>query len=76
MLMLTNTSSFSHKQHIVIFSHISERDGGNILRKLAQALHQRHVPIQHLIISTYEQSLDGSQDAGKRLIPRNLRLPY
>ena len=44
------------------------------MRKLAQALHQRQVPIEHLIISTYDQSLDGTQDAGKRLVSQSLRL--
>lgn len=53
--------------NIIIFSHISERDGAALLRCIATALQERHTLIQYLIVSTYDQSLDGVNDAGELL---------
>ena len=44
---------------------MSQRDGESLLRYLAEVLHQRSIAIQHLIISTYEQHLDGTEDSGE-----------
>ena len=50
---------------VVIFSHISERDGAAILRTLAQTLRDSSVSVDHLVISTYEERLDGTKDIGE-----------
>lgn len=55
---------------IIIFSHISERDGATLLRCIASTLQERHTSIQYLIISTYEQRLDGVNDTGELLTRR------
>lgn len=52
---------------VLIFSHISERDGAAILRAIAKTLSDHKVSIHHLIISTYEERLDGTRDIGKLL---------
>ena len=51
--------------HIVIFSQISERDGATLLRCIAAALQERHIVVQYLIVTTYEQRLDRINDTGK-----------
>ena len=49
---------------MLIFSHISERDGAAILWNIAKTLRENDVSIDHLIISTYEERLDGTKDIG------------
>lgn len=50
---------------VLIFSHISERDGAAILRAIAKILREHEVSIHHLMISTYEERLDGTREIGK-----------
>lgn len=50
--------------HVLIFSHISERDGAAILRELATTLREHNILIHHLILSTYKERLDGLEDIG------------
>lgn len=50
---------------VLIFSHISERDGAAILRAIAKTLREHEVSVHHLIISTYEERLDGTREMGK-----------
>lgn len=50
---------------MMIFSHISERDGPALLRCIANTLKLRNISLQCLIISTYDQRLDGINDAGE-----------
>lgn len=50
---------------VVIFSHISERDGAAIVRILAKTLRGTNVSVDHLVISTYEERLDGTKDLGE-----------
>ena len=45
---------------ILIFSHISDRDGAALLRLIAQTLKEQNVSIQHLILSTYDETLNGT----------------
>ena len=59
--------------NIIVFSQISERDGAALLRSIASTLQERHTPIQYLIISTYDQRLDGTNDAGE-CIRRGLQI--
>jgi len=49
---------------VLIFSHISERDGAAILRTVAKTLQENDVSVDHLVITTYEERLDGTQDLG------------
>ena len=53
---------------VVIFSHISERDGAAILRILAKTLRDANVSVDHLVISTYEERLDGTKDVGELIM--------
>lgn len=50
---------------MMIFSHISERDGPALLRCIANTLKSRNIILQRLIISTYDQRLDGIRDADR-----------
>ena len=50
---------------VLIFSHISERDGAAILQALAKTLRENDVLMDHLIISTYEERLDGTKGSGE-----------
>ncbi|KAL8725125.1 MAG: hypothetical protein Q9181_006537 [Wetmoreana brouardii] len=45
---------------ILIFSHISKRDGAALLKGVAEALHRGGLQIQHVILSTYEEQQDGA----------------
>ncbi|KAL8906531.1 MAG: hypothetical protein Q9207_001969 [Kuettlingeria erythrocarpa] len=45
---------------VLIFSHISERDGAALLKGVAEALHRGGLQIQHVILSTYEERQDGA----------------
>lgn len=49
---------------MLVFSHISERDGAAILRTIAKTLQENYVSVDYLIITTYEERLDGTQDLG------------
>ena len=49
---------------ILIFSHISERDGAALLKGVAEALHRGGLQIQHVILSTYEEQQDGAASMG------------
>lgn len=50
---------------MLVFSHISERDGAAILWTIAKTLRENDVSIDHLVISTYEERLDGTKDIGQ-----------
>ena len=50
---------------VLVFSHISERDGAAILRTLAKNLRENDVLIDRLVISTYKERLDGTKDSGE-----------
>lgn len=50
---------------VLIFSHISARDGVAILCNLATTLQEHNILIHHLIVSTYKERLDGLEDIGK-----------
>ena len=50
---------------MLIFSHISERDGAGLLETLAKTLKSRKVDLKCLILTTYDQRLDGIEDFGK-----------
>lgn len=54
---------------VLIFSHISERDGAAILRVISKVLQESAVTIGHLIITTYEERLDGEEDLGRLFYP-------
>lgn len=58
-------SIFGQVPHTVIFSQISERDGAALLRCIAATLQERHILIQSLIVTTYEQRLDRINDTGE-----------
>lgn len=49
----------------MIFSHISERDGVELLRNIAQTLHEAGIKLQHVIFSTYQEKADGTIRVGK-----------
>lgn len=49
---------------ILIFSHISERDGAALLKGFAEALQKSGLQIQHVILSTYDERQDGSVSVG------------
>ena len=57
-------SSTTSVPRILIFSHISDRDGAALLRSIAKTLQERGILIQHLILSTYDERLDGSTPPG------------
>ena len=50
---------------VLIFSHISERDGPAMLRIIAQTLQEHSVTIDHLILTTYQERLDEQQSIGE-----------
>lgn len=50
---------------VLFFSHISERDAAATLRAITKTLREHEVSIHHLIISTYEERLDGTREIGK-----------
>lgn len=50
---------------MMIFSHISERDGAALLSCIANTLKLRNITLQRLILSTYDQRLDGINDADR-----------
>lgn len=52
---------------ILIFSHISERDGAAMLRIIAQTFQKNKLVIECLILSTYKERLDGTSESGKAL---------
>ena len=49
---------------VLIFSHISERDGAALLKGVAEALHRGGLQIQHVILSTYQEQQDGAASMG------------
>ena len=49
----------------MIFSHISERDGAELLSCIARTLKSRKIELQRLIISTYDQRFDCMFDTDK-----------
>lgn len=49
---------------VLIFSHISERDGAALLKGVAETLHRGGLQIQHVILSTYEERQDGAVSMG------------
>lgn len=50
---------------VLIFSHISERDGAALLASLANTLSLRKLKITCVIITTYDQRIDGVDDIGE-----------
>ena len=57
---------------ILIFSHISERDGAALLKLIAQTLKERNVSIQHLILSTYDETLNGTPSGSAHISPYDI----
>ena len=57
-------SSTTSNPRILIFSHISDRDGAGLLRLIAKTLQERGILIQYLILSTYDERLDGGTPPG------------
>lgn len=57
-------SSTTSNPRILIFSHISDRDGAGLLRLIAKTLQERGILMQHLILSTYDERLDGGTPPG------------
>jgi len=49
---------------VLIYSQISERDGAAMLRTIAKTLQENDVSIDCLVITTYEERLDRTKDAG------------
>lgn len=49
---------------MLIFGNISEREGAAILRTIAKTLRENNVSVDHLVITTYEERLDGTEDIG------------
>ena len=45
---------------ILIFSHISERDGASLLKIIAETLKDRGIRISYVILSTYKEKLDNA----------------
>ncbi len=50
---------------VLIFSHISERDGAALLETLASTLKSRKINLHCVIITTYDQRIDGIDDIGE-----------
>ena len=57
---------------ILIFSHISDRDGAALLRLIAQTLKKRNVSIQHLILSTYDETFHGTPPGSAHIPPHDI----
>lgn len=55
-----NSSKILPVTRILIFSHVSERDGAAILKGVARGLQESGMQIQHVILSTYEERQDGT----------------
>ena len=54
---------------ILIFSHISDRDGATLLRLIAETLKERNISIKHLILSTYDETLHGTPAGSVHITP-------
>lgn len=59
----------SHTSHqmqscVLVFSHISERDGVALLLRIAATLKESHVNMQYLVITTYNQKSSGQTCTG------------
>ena len=59
---------------ILIFSHISDRDGAALLRLIAQTLKERNISIQHLILSTYDETLNGTPSGSAHIALHDIGL--
>ena len=59
-----STSNATPLTRILIFSHLSERDGVALLKCIAKTLQEGGIQIQHVILSTYEENQDGSVRIG------------
>ena len=57
--------SMTQLNHILIFSHFSDRDGNTLLKCLAQTLHDCQTNIHHVIITSYEEKRDRSYRPGE-----------
>ena len=57
---------------ILIFSHISDRDGAALLRLIAQTLKERNVSIKHLILSTYDETPNGTPSGSAPIPPHDI----
>ena len=60
---------------ILIFSHISDRDGAALLKLIAQTLKERNILIQNLILSTYDETLDGSPSGNAHITTYDVFFP-
>ena len=54
---------------VLIFSHISDRDGATLIKTLAETLKKCNMQISHVILSTYKEKLD---DALRPGIPNSI----
>lgn len=52
-------SATERKTWILVFSHFSERDDMSLLRSIADALQDSKLRMAHVIISTYDERIDG-----------------
>ena len=50
---------------MLIFSHVSERDGAALLESLANTLQSREIKIACVVITTYDHRVDGVDDIGE-----------
>ena len=50
---------------VLIFSHISDRNGASMLRIIAETLRDCGIGISHVILSTYKEKLDNNLRPGK-----------
>ena len=64
IVLMRRTRQSGSIPRILVFSHISERDGAAMLKSIAKTLRERDVIIDQLILSTYEERLDGKTPIG------------
>lgn len=62
--MLINSSGSPCPPRILIFSHFTERDGKALLTSIANALENRRIRMQHLILTTNDIRRDGEATIG------------
>ncbi len=58
-------SSVKPLRRVLIFSHISERDGAKLLKILAETLQLRKINFRKVIITTYDERANCVDDIGK-----------
>ena len=62
---LSNSSNTAPRTRILIFSHISDRDGASMLKIIAETLKSCGMRIPRVILSTYKEKLDNNLRPGK-----------